>query len=78
MLCNIEEMILLADLKVLLLSDITVRGRPLRAENHLKHQIKESAVMSKTSSRWIALVTQQVNKEIHTFVSDPFRNNGPA
>ena len=41
----------LADLNVLLLSEITLDGTPRRAVNLLKHCKKAPAVMSGTSSR---------------------------
>ena len=41
----------LADLNVLLLSEITLEGTPRRAVNLLKHRKKAPAVMSGTSSR---------------------------
>ena len=53
-------------LNVLALSEIIFLGIPLLAENCFKHWTKVIVVMSSTSSRWIARVTQQVNKQIHT------------
>ena len=71
-----------AALKVLPLSEMNLRGSPLRAANHLRHQIKVSVDMSRTMSRCTALVTRQVNKQMYTFlvVALPSvrTSNGPA
>ena len=60
---------LAAALKVFALSEIILLGRPLPAINLFKHQMNAEVDNSFTSSRWMALVTQQVNKQIHTFPS---------
>ena len=54
-----------AALTVLSLSEMFFLGSPLLAENCFKHRMKVAVDMSNTSSRWIAWVTQQVNRQIH-------------
>jgi len=54
-----------AALNVFPLSDMNLWGNPLRAANLFKHLMNVSVDMSKTMSRCTALVTKQVNKQIH-------------
>ena len=58
---------LAADLKVYPLSDTILAGIPRQAVNLLKHLRNTSVVRLGTSSRWIPLGTQHVNKHSHTF-----------
>ena len=64
---KIDDSILSTTLKVSLLSDSTLIGKPLLAVNCLKHLRNACAVMSCTISRWIALTTQHVYKHMQTF-----------
>ena len=74
---NSLKMRRLAELNVLLLSEITLEGTPRCAVNVLKHHKKALTVMSGTSSRWMARVTQQVNRLIKTLLVS-FKYRGPA
>jgi len=58
---------LAAALKVLALSD-SLRGNPHRAENRLRLLRNEGVVRSGTRSKCTALITQQVYKQIQTFL----------
>ena len=72
-------MSLAADLNVLLLSEITLGGKP-RLDTKLR--MKVSAVISVTKSRCTALVAQHVYRHSQTFdasaVSDVFTKRGSA
>lgn len=57
-----------ADLKVVALSDIRVTGNPRRLTNLRKANRKESTLGDGVSSRWIALVKAQVNKQTYTLL----------
>lgn len=69
-----------AALKVLPLSEINFRRRPLRAANLFSHGINDSVDMFSTTSRWTALVAKQVNRQIHVFSVFPSVRiiSGPA
>ena len=43
-------------------------GKSQLAANHLRAWMKVTVDMSRTSSRWIARMTQHVNKQIHTLL----------
>ena len=68
-------------LKVLALSDMITVGNPLRPVKRLNANKKEVADNSLVSSKWIALVEAQVNRQIydlHSLPSMPCTYNGPA
>ena len=74
-------MLLAADLNVFPLSEISLRGKPRLAVNRLKLLMKASVVISGTSSKCTALITQHVYKQIHTlfpFVNLSLVYSGPA
>lgn len=62
----VADTVLAAALKVL--ADIILTGKPLLEVKHLKQRMNASFVMSGTTSRWAAQVTQQVYRQIHTFL----------
>ena len=64
-----DSITLAVALKVFALSEIIFLGRPLLAIYLFKQWMNAKVDNSLTSSRWMALVTQQVNKQIHTFLS---------
>ena len=64
---NMSDMPFAVALKVFPLSEIILCESPLLAVKRLKHWMKLSAVRSGTISRWTALMTQHVNKQIQTF-----------
>ena len=74
--------ILEAAVNVFPLSDIIRVGKPLLALKRLKRRMKDCAVRSGTTSKCMALTTQQVNRHIHTLVSfeslDPLTYSRPA
>ena len=60
---------LCANLNVFPLSESTRLGNPHLAVNRLKQLIKASVVIFGMTSKWAALVAQQVYKQIHTFLA---------
>ena len=74
-LLTIDRRTLAADLNVFPLSETILVGNPLLATNFFRQRIKQEVETSRTRSRCTALVTQQVNKQIHTLgeVLAPFR-----
>ena len=73
---KIDSMILVATLKVFLLSETILEGKPLCAVNLFKHQKNVGVERSAIKSKCMAQVTQQVNRHIHTFLvvlPTPFR-----
>ena len=59
-----------ATLKVLALSDTIRTGKLLLDVKRLKLRMNAWEVMSGTMSKWTARVTQQVYRQIHTFLED--------
>ena len=64
------------------MSERNFLGRPRLAANLFTHRRNVAVVMSRTSSKWTARDTQQVNRHTHTFLlafaSLPRRYRGPA
>ena len=54
------------DLKVFALSEISMAGNPRLSMNLLNASKNESAFKERVSSKWIARVDVQVNKQIYT------------